>query len=338
MIVLQSSSSKSPFQVILILLVGGPALVSVGLKKLFQLREIENTPTSKIRSAAVGKIELSGLARMRKPMKSPITNLDCCWWMCRVQELRQNGKTSRWATIKTIGSMDIFFLEDPTGKVMVNPMGAEVSVLNSTFELNATNRTRLAPVLDSWGVGNSNWFGLNRRMRVLEECLPECAPVYILGEIAPVKDHLADRETRFRDRVRRLKDDPEAMKTGDVNNDGQIDAQEWDTLLHQLETDFLKEELARQAEAPKDEMLLVRAPQTGSYIISTGTQSDVTRRFQWTTPLSLLGGVIMSGVGVYWALAQQWPILGIVGCLAGGLIVSLVFNRKGVTVWSLFLS
>lgn len=331
------SSRHSPAQIILIFLVGGPALVLYGLKRLFLLREIENTPTSKIRSAAVGKVELSGLARMRKPLKSPITQLDCCWWLCRVQELRSNGKNSHWATIKSMGSLDIFFLQDPTGQVMVNPMGAELSVLNSTFELNAMNRTKIAPVLQSWGVGDTNWFGLNKKMRVLEECLPDCAPVYVLGEIAPVKDHLADRDGRFRARLRHVKEDAEQMKGADTNQDGTVDAQEWDAMLHKQEEQFLKEELARQSQEPQEEAMLVRAPQSGTYLISTGTQSEVTRRYRWATPLSLLGGLLMSAGGVYWAIQEQWAALVIVGCVGIGFVLSLALTRKGVTVWSLLL-
>lgn len=336
MIVHSSSSSQSPIEMMLFLLIGGPAVVGLGLKKLFQMREIENTPTSRIRSAAVGKIELSGLAKMRSPMKSPLSHLDCCWWICHVQELQQKGKSSDWVTIKTTGLKDLFYLDDPTGRVMVNPLGAEITALKSTFNLGSATRSQFAPLLESWGVGMASGFGLGRPMRIVEECLPDCAPVYVLGEITPVKDHIADRDARFRTRIRQLKENPDAMQTADRNQDGTVDAAEWDALVLQQKDQFVKDELARLSDSPTEEMMIVRAPQHGSFIISTGVQSDVIGRFRWKVPLSLLGGVSMSAGGVYWALAQHWPVFAILGCLVGGLLVSFVLNQKGVSVWSLF--
>ncbi len=66
------------------------------------------------------------MARQQKPQKAPLSNMDAGWWSCRVEELRSNGKNSHWETIKQVGSNDLFYLEDPTGRVLVNPLGAEL--------------------------------------------------------------------------------------------------------------------------------------------------------------------------------------------------------------------
>ncbi|MFA6004741.1 MAG: hypothetical protein WC881_11820 [Elusimicrobiota bacterium] len=104
----------------LLILGSGPLALSWGLGCLREKRLIENTPTSKVRSAAMGLVELSGQAVPRTLLQAPCTGRECCWWCCRVQEYKRSGKNSRWVTVKEIGSQDMFYLQDSTGRVLVD--------------------------------------------------------------------------------------------------------------------------------------------------------------------------------------------------------------------------
>ncbi|MFH1770987.1 MAG: hypothetical protein ABH828_05545 [archaeon] len=93
-----------------------------------QKQMIENIPTSKIRSIAMGLVEIKGIAEpfRKKLLKSPFSEKDCVYYRYTVEEYRSSGKNSRWVTIASGQSNDFFNLTDDTGTVLVDPKGAEV--------------------------------------------------------------------------------------------------------------------------------------------------------------------------------------------------------------------
>ena len=100
-----------------------------GFNYLSQKRLIENTPTSKARSVAIGPAELVGKADFaEKPLVAPITGEDCVYWRYEVKELHQHGKSSSWDTIDQGVSQSKFYIVDETGRVLVNPEGAKVDI------------------------------------------------------------------------------------------------------------------------------------------------------------------------------------------------------------------
>ena len=90
---------------------------------------MESMPTSKIRSLAMGLVEIYGdVVPMSRTMKSPFTFLDCVYYRYTVQELRSSGKSSHWVTIKSGSDDCLFYLRDETGSVLVNPSGARIDI------------------------------------------------------------------------------------------------------------------------------------------------------------------------------------------------------------------
>src|SRR5205814_9341058 len=128
---------------------------------------------------------------------------------------RSNGKSSSWHTLKQIKSTDLFYVEDTTGRVLVNPLKAELHILNNIFELSAATRTQIAPVLNAWGFNDMNWFGGERRMRVVEELIPDCAPLFVMGELISIGNVPQDQRAMFLARLRAIKADPAKMAEAD---------------------------------------------------------------------------------------------------------------------------
>jgi hypothetical protein len=318
-------------------LVGGPAALLWGLARLKEKRLIENTPCSKVRSAAMGLVGLEGQARPRKPQKAPLSGLDCCWWRCEVQELRSSGKESHWVTIREVVSPELFYLEDTTGRVTVDPAGAEFHIALSTFGLNTTTRSMLGPILNGWGVNDLNWIGMTNSIRIREFTIPEYAPLYVLGDLINVQGHLDDRQQRFLERLKAIKADPKKIAEADVNRDGTIDAEEWDTFRMKQEEEFLKEEMSKTAQVPLADQMLVKAPASGNFIVSTEPGSQLVGSFQWAVPLAIAGGIALSAAGVWFSLQIGWTPAWIFGMLAGGFVVGGLIGRKGGSSWvSLF--
>jgi len=91
-------------------------------------RTIEDTPTSRIRSAAQGYVELSGRGTMppNAENKGPLTGIPCTWWRYKIEERSRSGRSRSWSTIQSGTSEVPFLLDDGTGQCLVNPCGAEV--------------------------------------------------------------------------------------------------------------------------------------------------------------------------------------------------------------------
>lgn len=59
---------------------------------------MEDTPTSKLRSAAQGYVELSGYGALLEgaPIIAPLTGLTCTWYSHEIEERRRSGKNTHW--------------------------------------------------------------------------------------------------------------------------------------------------------------------------------------------------------------------------------------------------
>lgn len=115
------------FAIILILLtVGG----FIGAFYFFlRKRIIEDTPTSKIRSAAQGYTELSGISKLMEgsSISGSLTNTTCTWYSYTIEQHRSSGKNSRWVTIEEGISDSLFLIDDNTGGAVIDPGKANVT-------------------------------------------------------------------------------------------------------------------------------------------------------------------------------------------------------------------
>jgi hypothetical protein len=68
-----------------------------------QARHLLDTPTSKIRSAAQGYVELYGVLEALPDMqlRGPLTGKPCLWWRFRIEEYRSSGKKRSWRVIES---------------------------------------------------------------------------------------------------------------------------------------------------------------------------------------------------------------------------------------------
>lgn len=99
-----------------------------GFRLLQRKRLILDTPTSKIRSAAMGLVELQGLATGPYTMTAPITGVPCYYFRTIAWQWQQRGKNSEWKKVADESLHVPFFLEDNTGCVLVDPQGAEMDI------------------------------------------------------------------------------------------------------------------------------------------------------------------------------------------------------------------
>ena len=180
----------------------GLGLFIHGFRMLSRKRLIENIPTSKIRSLALGLVEITGkaIAEEGTVRNSPFSGKDCIYYFFRVEEHRRQGKNSRWVTVKKGEYRPEFYVQDDTGKVLVDPAGAEINVPKD-FEYNSgllnDPPAHVKEFLKANDISHDSFLGLNKRMRYREYLIEPGDTVYIMGSSAnnPVIEHSTDDHT-----------------------------------------------------------------------------------------------------------------------------------------------
>ncbi|MGH9514016.1 MAG: GIDE domain-containing protein [Terriglobales bacterium] len=158
-----------------------------GFKILQRKRLIQNTPTSKIRAAAVGLVEVNGLATGPYTIPAPITGLPCYYYRSVAWQLKQSGKNEHWEKVADESLHVPFFVDDNTGMLLVDPQGAEMDIhrdfcetySNSLFSMNLGVPSGVAGFLGRHGIG------CDKKTKVEEFCIKPKNSLFILGTLSP---------------------------------------------------------------------------------------------------------------------------------------------------------
>jgi len=180
------SSSSTPWLWPMVGAAAGVYLFYHGFQLLQRKRLIENTPTSKIRSAAMGLVELSGLANGPYTMTAPITGVPCYLYRTMVWQWKRQGKGNTWVKVVDEGLHLPFFLDDGTARVLVNPQGAELEIHRdfqdeigtAFFSTGLEAPTNVGNFLLMHGVSN------DKKVKIEEYCIKPKNALFILGTLA----------------------------------------------------------------------------------------------------------------------------------------------------------
>lgn len=155
-----------------------------GFRLMQRRRLILNTPTSKIRSASIGLVEINGLATGPYVITSPLKQVDCFYYRSVAWELRQQGKNREWVKIGEESLHVPFFVDDGSGTLLVDPTGADMDLhcdfkeqYNSLFGT-GDMAPSVSQFLSRWGAN----FG--RSLKVEEYCIKPKNFLFVLGTLA----------------------------------------------------------------------------------------------------------------------------------------------------------
>lgn len=153
-----------------------------GIRNYFKKKLIENTPTSKVRSIAMGFVELKGKAMHEKEvLLSPMTNSKCVYYRYKIEEYVKSGKSSYWRTIAGDESGTPFFLKDDSGKVLVDPKGAKIDIPYDFRSQSLTNAPVSLKNLVKQKNVRTTFLGLGKRMRYTEYYIAPNDGLFIMG-------------------------------------------------------------------------------------------------------------------------------------------------------------
>src|SRR4051812_43475617 len=91
----------------------------MGLKNMARRKRIMSTPTSPIRQAPGGLVEVKGriVPSEQGVLQTPFSGRHAVWARITVQERRQRGRSSYWATIINEVDARSFFVDDGSGEL-----------------------------------------------------------------------------------------------------------------------------------------------------------------------------------------------------------------------------
>lgn len=285
-------------------LLGGIALFIWGFFQLRKKQIIENIPTSKIRSMAMGLVEIQGAAVDWMPLTAPFTQKKCVFYHYQVQELRRSKNSSHWVTIKEGKTeQSPFFVTDDTGKVLINPLGANFDLVPA-YQQQFSNFSGLpdhvTAFLEQNQVRFKTFFGLGTKtLKLIEYVIVPHEPVFIIGVCQNNRHQLAmEYRNRVNDRLKMLKQNPDQLAKFDQNKDGQISMEEWEVARQVIAQEV------RNEEEQESEVFIGKGERSDQwFFISSKSEKSVLNYLKLKIALGVFGGPILTVACLFWLLS-----------------------------------
>jgi hypothetical protein len=252
-------------------------------------RFVENTPTSRIRSLAMGLVEVRGRAVRRFALVAPMTQGACVWY--RLRKYRRDSN-NRWQLSSESNSSHVpFVLDDGSGQVVVDPAGATVKSKTEVSGYSGES-TLIGAAVE--GGPDEKW---------VEELIYEGTTLYVLAYARPARGVRPSLRERTVAAVRRLKLDPQALHRYDANGDGRLDADEWQAARDDAERLAAAEQLSERSLPVIDHALLGKPPRGLPFLIAEGqTGTELAGRYGWIGAALLVLGIAAAGLALKWLL------------------------------------
>lgn len=253
-----------------------------GVHYLRLKRTMENTPTSRSRSVAMGMVEIQGRAVRRYAVVSPMTHLACVYW--RLQKFRRD-RNDQWKSVGVSSSGPVpFELEDGTGRITIDPRGASIRC-----------RQRQEGFPGQMSLLFSGSGSSDMQEKWVEEVLCEGTSLYVLGFASAPSSQGGTLRQRTLERLRQLKTDPQALSQYDSDGDGHISQSEWDAARQAEEERALHESLQQSQNSSPGRVRpqIGRPPQRGLpfLIAESASEAHLSRNYAWYAGPLLLAGL-----------------------------------------------
>ncbi len=273
--------------------------IFVNLRKA---RTIEDTPTSKIRSASQGYVELSGFAKTTEHepfIMAPLTNTRCLWFSYTIEKYTNNNKSGSWKIIKEHTSENVFTLDDNSGECVIYPQQANVSTHrkqswhgSTRWPNSASHKPQQKPILLQQ-LSNNGY-------RYTEKTIQEGDYLYALGMFQTMRGPTLNELTKTRktELLKQWKQDYDTLtKKFDTNGDGEIDMREWEKVRKIAHNKA--QQYALKQHNNTEIHVMAYPPKSKPFIISTFDPKDLSKRYQWRAVFTTATMVLFIGLIIY---------------------------------------
>ena len=250
-------------------LVSGPWLYYRGFRTMRTRRLIADTPTARIRSMAMGLVEINGTVEPRSTLLAPFSGKPCAYW--EVDVAIQSRRS--WRVVHRNQSGNPFYLADDTGVALVYPHGSKCRIHYGTEE--SCPGLMLPPCYAEYMAAHRSVLGQLARighLRFRERILDAGQRVYVLGSAMP------------RSQARVVAESDELLATG---TDGAV--------------------ATRRATLDREVVAVVRRGENEpTFIISQESEKGLMLTLGVRATLELVGGPALTLIGLgYWLMTLQ---------------------------------
>jgi len=102
-----------------------------GFRVFREYRLLADTPEIPIRSVAMGLVEIHGKAKGLQTVLSPVTKTPCFFYKVDIERWVRDKNGGHWSHAATQAEGTRFYLEDASGKVLVDAHGAEYDLIQT---------------------------------------------------------------------------------------------------------------------------------------------------------------------------------------------------------------
>ena len=100
-----------------------------GFRQFRKYRVLVDTPGIPIRSVPMGLVEIHGMARGEEQLFSPVSHTPCFYYKVEIEKWMSDSEgRGSWSHHFTDQNGVRFYLQDETGKVLIDPQGAELDL------------------------------------------------------------------------------------------------------------------------------------------------------------------------------------------------------------------
>lgn len=242
-------------------------------------RLIQDTPTSKIRSAAQGYVEFSAMvAADSSQLEGPLSGEPCVWWKYQIEKRDVVGNKRKWTTVEQRQSQELFQIDDGTGSCWVDPEGATISPLFKKVwqgSLRHPRKPDSEPKLLGFALGGNRFRYTEWRMRRLD-------PIYAIGFFQSDEgDRQMLQEGRLQGEIisKWKANFPDLLKRFDHDANGVLDEQEWQQVREAALQQARRQLQEIRAEPVRN--LLTKHPQGLPFILSAYGERELVARLRW---------------------------------------------------------
>ena len=252
-------------------------------------RVIEDTPTSRIRSAAQGYVELVGYGdTIEGPeIVAPLSKTPCTWYRYKVEKLGDKHDQ----VVDSGVSEELFVLVGQTGRCVIDPDGAIVTPTVKRCWYGASYENDSGSVMG----------GMGRRYRFTEERMHPGDSLYAIGFFRSVGGvhETFNTAQEVRELLAKWKKDQQKMLAMfDKNKDGVIDAHEWEN-IRKVANYFVRKRQAKRKVPPVTHILSKPENTKQPYMLSTKPADQLIKKYKIYSLASFLG-FLMIGSFTAW--------------------------------------
>jgi hypothetical protein len=292
-----------------------------GFKELKIKRTIQNIPTSKIKTGAVGTdVEIKGniIVEKERVVTAPISGKPCALYHIEIQVERRRKNNTYWATVDQFYSHEGFYVDDQSGATaLVLVKGARVNQKSKTenYYFNSSNMDELPDLLQkslktnqhklkSFKLKKSSWL-FSAKYRIREWHFMPNEVVYVLGhaESGLRFEKIKKPKMKYFLRAKKAIQEEEKLRARyDTNRDGKLDHGELERgaqiLAQRLSDKYSKEKLEELMPKTK---LIFKKKKPHPFVISNRPEGELVKHMGTWSALKIWGGPVLT-VACVWYL------------------------------------